>query len=226
MTGAEILREVLRDLGAFQGEMVFTGGLVLSLYFETEPSTRLRPTYDADAVVACASFTRWAALQADLMKVGIMPVSEPDAPICRMRTPKGYLLDVMPMDPGVLGFGNRWFRPGFERAIVQPLGQGVTIKIFPAPYYAAAKAEAYRDRGSKDPWLSHDLEDLLTLIAYRPSLRSEVAHADADLRAYLASFAAELLALDRFDEIVDAHVPERSDEVLAALAEIAAMATI
>lgn len=225
MTGVEVLRGVVHDLGPFHDEMVFTGGLVLSLYFELEPSTRLRPTYDADAVVACASYTRWAALQAELMKVGILPVSEPDAPICRMRTPKGYLLDVMPLDPGVLGFGNPWFRPGFEKAIAQPLGEDVTIRIFPAPYYVAAKAEAYRDRGSNDPWLSHDLEDLLTLIAYRPSLPAEVVQQDAELRAYLVSFAAGLLSLDRFEEIVDAHVPDWSDEVRAVLAKIAALAT-
>lgn len=87
MTGAELLREVLHDLGAFQDEMVFTGGLVLSLYFEIEPNIRLRPTYDADAVVACASNTRWAALQAELMRIGIMPASEPDAPPAECALP-------------------------------------------------------------------------------------------------------------------------------------------
>lgn len=223
MTGAEVLREILRDLGAFQEEMVFTGGLVLPMYLEIEPCTRLRPTYDADAVVARATFTGWASLQADLMNVGFIPVSEPHTPICRMRTPGGYLLDVLPVDPEVLGFGNRWFRPGFEGAIVKFIGDGVAIRIFPAPHYVASKAVAYRDRGIKDPWLSQDLEDLLTLVAYRPSLPAEVAQQDAELCTYLTSFAAELLMMDRFDEILDAHVPDRSDEALAALVEISAI---
>lgn len=217
MTGAELLSEVVRELGPLHDMMVFTGGLVLPLYFERQPHLRLRPTIDADAVVPCASYPRWAALQAELMNRGIMPVSDPVAPICRMRTPKGHLLDVMPMDPAVLGFGNRWFRLGFERAIFSSVGQGVTIKIFPAPLYAAAKAEAYRGRGKQDPWSSHDLEDFLTLLACRPSLPAEIAGEGPELRSYFAEFGAELLALARIDELIDAHVREHVAEILAAL---------
>ncbi len=57
--------------------MVFTGGLVLPLYFERQPSDRLRPTFDADAVVACSSNARWAGMQAQLMQLGIMPPNTP-----------------------------------------------------------------------------------------------------------------------------------------------------
>lgn len=221
MTGLELLREIVAELGGLQEDMVFTGGLVLSLYFERQPSDRLRPTLDADAVVACSSYPRWAGLQAQLMQLGLMPANEPGAPICRMKTPKGYLLDVMPMDPDVLGFGNRWFQPGYERAISYALGEGVSIKVFPAALYAAAKAEAYRDRGKDDPWLSHDLEDFFTLLACRPSLLVEIENAEAELREYLERFARELLAMDRIDEVLDSHVRGDADEVLAALKAIA-----
>lgn len=217
MTGAELLREVVIEVGPLHDTMVFTGGLVLPFYFERQPHLRLRSTIDADAVVSCASYPRWVALQADLMNRGIMPVSESVAPICRMRTPKGHLLDVMPIDPDVLGFGNRWFRLGFERAIITSVGLGVNIKIFPAPLYAAAKAETYRGRGKQDPWSSHDLEDFLTLLACRPSLPAEIAGEGNELRSYFADFGAELLALDRIDEIIDAHVRDHVDEILASL---------
>lgn len=224
MTGVELLSSIVRELGALQETMVFTGGLVLPLYLERQPSLRLRPTIDADAVVACASYPRWAALQAELMQRGFAPASDGDAPICRMRTPGGYLLDVMPIDPTVLGFGNRWFRSGYERATLASIGKGVHIRVFSAPLFAAAKAEAYRDRGIDDPWLSHDLEDVLTLLACRPSLPGEIAGEDTVLQTYLASFAAELLASDRFEEVVDSHVRDQSDEALAALVEIARLA--
>lgn len=220
MTGAEILREVVRELGGLHEAMVFTGGLVLPLYLERPPTLRLRATDDADAVVACSSYPRWAALQAQLMQLGVMPVSEQEAPICRMRTPQGHLLDVMPTDPAVLGFGNRWFQEGFEKAIAAPIGNGIEIKIFPAPLYAAAKAEAYRDRGKQDPWVSHDLEDFLTLVDCRPSFPEEVARAERELLAYLAGFAAELLAMDEIEELVDAHLRARVDEVLATLEQL------
>lgn len=221
MTGLELLREIAAELGNLHEEMVFTGGLVLPLYFERQPNERLRPTFDADAVVACSSYARWAGMQAQLMQRGIMPVNEPGAPICRMKTPKGYLLDVMPMDPDVLGFGNRWFQPGFEQSIPCGLGEGLSIKIFPAALYAAAKAEAFRDRGKDDPWLSHDLEDFLTLLACRPRLLTEIELADQELRAYLEDFARELLALDRIDEVIDSHVRRDAEEALAALEAIA-----
>lgn len=163
-------------------------------------------------------------MQARLMEIGIQPISdEPDAPICRMRTPRGYLLDVMPLDPTVLGFGNRWFKQGFEQAICVSTKEGLEAKIFPAALYAAAKVEAYRDRGGNDIWASHDLEDFLTLIAYRSSLVSEVAREGEELRAHLAQFAAELLATEHIDEIVDAYLRERVDHVLGILATLSQM---
>lgn len=223
MTGLELLREIVGELGGLHEDMVFTGGLVLPLYFERQPSERMRPTFDADAVVACSSYSRWAGLQAQLMQIGIMPANEPGAPICRMRTPKGYLLDVMPMDPDVLGFGNRWFQPGYDQSILCDLGEGVSIKVFPAALYAAAKAEAYRDRGKDDPWLSHDLEDLLTLLVCRPSLVAEIEATDEELRTYLEGFARDLLAMDRLDEVIDAHVRRDADEAQAVLEAISTL---
>ena len=135
-----MLREVIRDLGDFHHRMVFTGGLVLPLYFERRLTLPVRPTRDADAVVACATYLAWSRLQADLGAIGTRPVADdPEAPICRMRTVGGYLLDLMPTDPGVLGFGNQWFGQGFEQAIEKGLGDGTTIRIFPPPLYFAAK---------------------------------------------------------------------------------------
>jgi hypothetical protein len=108
VTGTELLSAIVHELGEFNAHMVFTGGLVLPLYLERTPTYRIRPTDDADAVVACTTYIAWARFQEELGRVGIHPVSDdPDAPICRMRTAHGHLIDVMPMEPDVLGFGNR-----------------------------------------------------------------------------------------------------------------------
>ncbi len=222
MTGLELLRAVVRDLGTFPDRMVFTGGLVLPLYLERRPTFRIRPTVDADAVVACASHREWIGLQGDLGRIGVVPLAgDPDAPICRMRTGGGYLLDLMPSEPYVLGFGNRWFRQGFNQAVTADIGEGLTIRVFPAPLYFAAKAEAFRGRGSQDPWSSHDLEDLLTLLACRPSLVGEVARVDEILGAYLAEVARQILDLERVDELIHGNIGEREDEIMAALAVMA-----
>ncbi|MNT46163.1 hypothetical protein D3C72_1827900 [compost metagenome] len=194
----------------------------MALYLERKPVFRIRPTEDADAVVACVNHREYVALQTELGQVGVRHLDDDsDAPMCRMRTASGHLLDLMPWDPTVLGFGNRWFRQGYESAITQSVGNGLDIRIFTPPLYAAAKAEAFRDRGWDDPWSSHDLEDFLTLVACRPSLLTEISGVDDELRGYLSTFAAELLKLPRFDEMVSGHVGELAERTMASLEKLA-----
>jgi hypothetical protein len=202
--------------------MVFTGGLVLPLYLARRPTLRIRPTLDADAVVACASHRDWLGLQRELGRIGVVPLADdPEAPICRMRTAAGHLLDLLPTDPAVLGFANRWFDAGFTHAIPADLGKGLRIRIFPAPLYLAAKFEAFRGRGLDDPWTSHDLEDMLTLIACRPSLPAEVEASEPCLRSYLGAAARAILEVDRLGEVIQANVGEREESIVASLALIA-----
>jgi hypothetical protein len=220
----EQLKLVVEDLGAFVPRLVFTGGLVLGLYFERRPMFRIRPTKDADAVVACTTHADYVALQRALGQVGTHPlVGEDDAPICRMVTASGQLLDLMPTQEGVLGFGNPWFPLGYETAKPYDIGATQPIRIFPPPVYAAAKAAAYRSRGVADPMVSHDLEDFLTLLACRTSLLGEIAACTPELRIYLAAFAAEVLALPRLDEIIDGNTGEPVPAMLTTLRAIAAL---
>lgn len=221
----EQLKKVVEDLGDFVPRLVFTGGLVLGLYFERQPMFRIRPTMDADAVVACATHAAYVALQTALGQVGTRPlVGDSDAPICRMVTASGQLLDLMPTAEGVLGFGNSWFPLGYETAQLCDIGASQPIRIFSPPVYAATKAEAYRGRGAADPMISHDLEDFLTLVACRPSLTEEIAACAQDLRIYLAAFADEVLALPRLDEIIDGNIGEPVETMLITLRAISALA--
>jgi hypothetical protein len=67
---------------------------------------------------------------------------------------------------------------------------------------------------------SHDLEDFLTLLACRPTLLTEVAEADAALRAYLIAFAHEV---DRIDEIIESGLGESGPVAAQTLAALAAL---
>ncbi|MDB5098372.1 MAG: hypothetical protein JWM80_2793 [Cyanobacteria bacterium RYN_339] len=219
------LKQVVEDLGVFVPQLAFTGGLVLGLYFQRPPMFRIRPTKDADAVIACATHAAYVAFQAEMGKVGTRPhIGEDGEPICRMMTASGNLLDLMPTEAGVLGFGNRWFPLGYETAQPLNIGASQPIRIFPPPVYAAAKVEAYRSRGAADPMCSHDLEDFLMLVACRPSLVEEIAGCDPELRTYLAVFAAEVLALPRLDEIIEGNTGEPVETMLTTLRAIAALA--
>lgn len=219
------LKLVVEDLGHFVPRLVFTGGLVLGLYLERQPMFRIRPTKDADAVVACATHADYVATQTALGQVGARPfVGDADAPICRMVTASGQLLDLMPTDESVLGFGNAWFPLGYETAQPCDIGASQPIRIFPPPVYAAAKSDAYRGRGVADPIISHDLEDFLMLVSCRPSLAAEIAACAPELRTYLARFVDEVLALPRLDEIIDGNIGEPVEKVLITLRAIAALA--
>ena len=47
-----------------------------------------------------------------------------------------------------------------------------------APYFLATKFEAFHGRGNSDYRMSHDLEDIVTVIDGRPELASEVEKTD------------------------------------------------
>lgn len=221
----EQLKLVVEDLGVFVPRLVFTGGLVLGLYCQRPPMFRIRPTKDADVVIACASHAAYVELQTALGQVGTRPyIGEGDEPICRMVTAGGHLLDLMPTEAGVLGFGNRWFTLGYKTAQPCDIGASQPIQIFPPPVYAAAKAEAYNGRGAAEPMFSHDLEDFLVLVACRLSLAEEIAACDSELRSYLVIFAEEVLGLPRLDEIVEGNTGEPVGPMLKTLRAIAALA--
>jgi len=223
MNATDLLRAIISDVGIFSDRMVFTGGLVLPLYLTRPPRLRIRPTRDADVVVACSSHVAWVRLQIELGTLGVTPiVGDPSAPICRMRTANGHLLDLMPTDPAILGFGNQWFQAGYDRAITVDIGAARPIMIFPAAIYCAAKLEAYRGRGKADPWMSHDLEDLLTLIACRASLVDETRAEPEEVRDFLRHAAREILTLARLDELIHAHIQQSHAQVVSVLTAIAA----
>lgn len=208
---------LLVEVGALRGRLVFTGGAVLPLYWERPSPFRVRPTKDADAVVACTRYLDYVALQAEFRRMGFRDLAEEAAPICRLRSPAGYLLDLMPTSPEVLGFGNPWFAAGHAQAMAVALADGTPLRIFPPALYLAAKAEAHASRGLADPWMSHDLEDIATLIACRPSLVGEVALAEPALQAHVAAFAAEALAIPDVEELLEGHVGALAPGVLLAL---------
>jgi len=145
----------------------------------------------------------------ELGRVGVTPViDDPAAPIYRMRTAAGHLLDLMPANAGVLGFGNEWFEPGYDRAITVEIGVERPLRIFPARICFAAKVEAHQGGGIADPWMSHDLEDILTLVACRASLIAELQAEPETVKDFLRNAAKKLLGLKRLDELIHVRTQE------------------
>jgi predicted nucleotidyltransferase len=99
-------------------------------------------------------------------------VSE-DAPICRW-TAEGVILDVMPTDSAILGFGNKWYEQAMEYAMVVELPSGEQLRMVSAPYFLVTKLEAFDGRGRGDYQMSHDMEDIIAVLDGRPEIVEEV----------------------------------------------------
>lgn len=72
-------------------------------------------------------------------------------------------MDVMPTEATVLGMASEWFHEAVKTATKMDLGEGVQAPVITRPCFLATKLTAYRDRGAKDPYMSKDLEDIVTL---------------------------------------------------------------
>lgn len=95
-------------------------------------------------------------------------------------------LDLVPLDEKILGFANRWYKPGFEAAATATLPSGLVLRLLSAPYFMATKLEAFKDRGNNDVYLSHDLEDVITVVDGREELIGELRSAPPDVRDFVA----------------------------------------
>ena len=110
----------------------------------------------------------------------------------------GTILDVMPLDEGILGFSNRWYRVAMEAATTHQLFRGLEIRVVTAAYFLATKLEAFRGRGRGDFLASHDLEDLIFVIDGRSTIVEEAQTEEPLLREYLHAEITGLLATPEF----------------------------
>lgn len=110
-------------------------------------------------------------------------------------------LDLVPLDEKVLGFANRWYRVGFD----------------------ATKFEAFKDRGNNDVYLSHDLEDIMTVMEGRSSVAQEMATAHAAVRKHVGQSVAALLDMPTFHNALPGLLsdPEREQIIKTRLMQIA-----
>jgi len=201
-----LLALAVSHLGPLVDRMVFLGGCATALFLTDPAAPEVRPTQDVDVITEVASLADYYRLAGDLRAAGFVEDQSPGAPLCRWRAPE-VILDVMPTDEHVFGFGNRWYRPALANAQVIVLPAGQRIRTVTAPYFLATKLEAFAGRGGGDYLASPDLEDIATVIDGRAEIVGEVSQADADLRHFLARRLSTLLATPPFVEALAAHLP-------------------
>ncbi len=203
---------VAQALGELRERLVFVGGCAVGLLLTDPAAAPPRVTYDVDLVAEVAALRGYHRLESEFSRRGFERDMAADAPICRWRYQR-LEVDLMPTDPSVLGFANRWYPlavAGAERVL---LPSGTAIRLIGAAAFMATKFEAFADRGRNDLLGSHDAEDIINLIDGRPELVAEVASAPQELQHYLAQRCGDLLARPDFaDALTGMIVP---DEALA-----------
>jgi len=205
------LRIIANALGDLCEQVVFVGGAVAGLLMTDPLAEGVRATKDVDAVVE-AGLGEFHRIEALVAERGFRRDIESGV-ICRwVHRESGVLFDLMPVQPEVLGFSNRWYRYAMETAVPVDLGQGASIRLASAVAFVATKLEAFADRGAGDILGSHDLEDVLNIVDSREELARELAAAPADLRKAVADAFARLLAHPDFANALPGLIaePERA----------------
>jgi hypothetical protein len=183
----DMLMVVARVLNRLPQPVVYTGGATIPLYLDALSARDMRPTDDVDCVVEVTSQREYYQLSATLRELGLSEDSSAGAPLCRWLC-EGVKLDVMPVDPQVLGFGNRWYKRGVADSIDFVLPDGIEIKIFTTAYLLASKIEAFGNRGKNQFYFSKDFEDIITLFNGSPNLIAEIAASEVEVRTFITTW--------------------------------------
>ena len=200
---------VAHVLGPLRDQLVFVGGCAAGLLLTDQSAAPARVTYDVDLTVQVAALRDFHLLEAQFSGLGFTRDVTMEV-ICRWQY-QGLEVDLMPSDPAILGFANRWYPLAIETAQTLTLPSEKTIRLIAAPAFLATKFEAFSDRGRGDLLGSHDLEDIINVLDGRSELPSEAAAAPAEVRTYLGVRCRELLATPNFMDFLPGMVfPDES----------------
>ena len=199
----ERLGLVAEALGDLRTRVVFVGGAVLKLYATDPAAPEPRPTLDVDCIIEVSTRFAYSKLEEDLRRKGFRDDQSEGAPVCRWLV-KDIKVDVMPLQPDILGFSSEWYEEGFRHIHMVSLGAGVTVNLLDTPYFLATKLAALHNRGLGDLRTSSDLEDIVYILRNRGSVLDEVEAADRRVWQYLGVSFKGLLSSSMVDEAIDA----------------------
>ena len=205
----EVLVRLARLLGPLADELVFVGGCVADLLVTDPVGLRVRPTDDTDCVCEAATRVAYHRLGERLRALGFVEDTTPGAPICRWRA-ADELLDVMPVEGAVLGFGNAWFAHAIRLSARVALAPGVSIRVV-ATVFLATKWEAHNDRGGEAWYGDADIEDVVRVVAGRPSIEGEIVATERDVRAFVAAETRRFLNSGVTEDVIAGALPDARD---------------
>jgi hypothetical protein len=203
LANIKMLEFIAAKLGNLCNEVVFLGGCTTALFITDLASPDVRYTLDVDCIVDVISLTQYYCLEKKLSKLGFKK-SLTESVICRWFY-DDTILDVMPTDKRILGFGNQWYKGAIQYAKIFPLTDKLTIQLVTAPYFLATKLEAFIARGNMDFYASHDFEDIISVLDGRLEMIDEIKLSDKDLRSYLAQSFMAIESRRSFHDALPGH---------------------
>jgi len=201
-----MVERIASALGVFRERVVFLGGCATGLLLTDPAAPVIRTTRDVDVLIEVDTRTAYWKLEKEMVSRGFTRDQSEGAPIYRWLF-DGLLLDLMPTDATVLGFGNRWYPDVIHTAWICTLPSGQRIRVVDAPHFLATKLEAFYGRGGGDYLASHDMEDMVAVIDGRPEIVEEVTAAGTKLRDHLGGAITTLLADPAFPYALQGHLP-------------------
>jgi predicted nucleotidyltransferase len=212
----ELLLTAIHKLEPLLEQIVFVGGCVTGLLLTDPGAAPARASIDVDVIVEAVSYPEFAALETQLGILGFHQTQETGDPVCRWLS-DNLVLDFMPIDPTILGFSNRWYRPTFENSSSLEIA-GKKVRLITAPYFLATKLEAFHGRGRNDYRSSHDLEDVITVIDGRAEVVEEVRHSEMQVQRYLSDRFSSLISSRDFLDALPGHLlPDTASQDRAGL---------
>ena len=198
-TNVTMLTRAAMALGPLRHDVAFLGGATVALLLTDPAVAEVRATLDVDVILEVATRADYYAMEETLQSLGFQHDTAEGAPICRWRHGE-LVLDVMPTRAGILGFANTWYAEALITAHSYPLASNLDIRLVTAPAFLATKFEAFRGRGNGDYLLSHDMEDIVTVLDGCPDLADRATRHSDTMQTYLAAEAAGLLDNKAFHE--------------------------
>lgn len=203
LSNLRMLEFVAIKLGEIRDDVVFLGGCTTGLFITDPEFPDVRYTLDVDCIVDVISLRQYHQLEKQLFKCGFKKSLTEDV-ICRWFY-DDVILDVMPTDERILGFGNRWYKKAIASSMKYQLTDAISIKIVSAPYFLATKLEAFKTRGKSDYYASHDFEDIMSILDGRIEIIEEIFSADVELRDYLVNAFLEIDRSPAFKGAIPGH---------------------
>ena len=112
----------------------------------------------------------------------------------------------MPTDENILGFGNRWYKAAIKQTLRHQISTDLFIQSVSAPYFLATKFEAFNTRGNNDYLLSHDFEDIISIIDGRINLINEIKTCHSELKIFLQKTFMHILGDENFLSAISGHL--------------------